>query len=96
MCPVSRWFGHGLSVTNIVVSAPAETMQHTVYHGDPDPGFRGWRQPFVVFAETAPQEGRRAKPLESGSRDPATGQAFIVLHVGVVADDVQSPVRQTL
>ena len=77
-------------------SAGAETMQHAVYHGDPDPGFRGLGQAFIVFAETARLAGHWTEPRACAFHDPAPGQDLKALRVGVAADDVQSPVRQLL
>ena len=77
-------------------SAGAETMQHAVYHGDPDPDFRGLGQAFIVFAESARLAEHRSEPRACAFQDPAPGRDLKALRVGVAAYDVQSPVRHLL
>ena len=73
-------------------SARTETMQHAIYHGDPDTGFRGLGQAFIVFVETAVA----TEPRKCAFHDPTAGQNLKALRAGVVADDAQIPVCHLL
>ncbi len=67
-------------------------MPHAVDHGDPDPGFGGFRQTFVVLAQVPRLKGHRSPPGEGARHHPAPGLDLEARYLGQPGHDVQDPV----
>ena len=97
---VTNYANTGTPVTNAYVTervfkkykstelSRAESMQHAVDHGEPDPGLGGFRQALVVLA----QPPVPSQPGEGALHDPAPGQHLEAGCGGRAGHDRQDPV----